>query len=178
MILIIQNYPNKSFDNFQKILKIVQDMQVPYKVISKVNKLFSIKNVPSCIILTGSCNRADNPSKTALSVATITKYPYIPKLCICFAMEVFCVMMGAKLLYHDEKVKGNIQLSNKVVFANHKGYIKSNDPVIKPYVKDVYKGMAYTLEFSNLSTVCVQYHPESKKSTSYIIKDFIIKYTT
>lgn len=93
-------------------------------------------------------------------------------------MEVFCVMMGAKLLYHDEKVKGNIQLSNKVVFANHKGYIKSNDPVIKPYVKDVYKGMAYTLEFSNLSTVCVQYHPESKKSTSYIIKDFIIKYTT
>jgi anthranilate/para-aminobenzoate synthase component II len=188
MILIINNYPHKSYKNFEKLIKIIESTKNKFTIISTLNQLNNFEEIPKNIIFTGSSYRATDSKRSFLTIVATLKFINVPKMYICFSMEVLCMYLGAQIHFLDNKITGQVTilpstsniLNNKenVVCVFHKGYIEKTDKAITKYITSVHNNMVYSLEVPMLNAIGFQFHPEGSISTQYIFDNFFQKQKT
>ena len=197
MIIIIDN--TKNLDQAKmtpKIIKVLDDLQVIYKVISKKNELLDIihKNIhingfilsggPLC--LTKGCHY-DDISKNILAMHM---FPDIPVLGICFGFQVMCDLYGGKVSRLDVENKGyyslrmcpnnNISLLdnlpiNATFYFSHYDYIEQGPPEFELFT-DIGNDRILGFESQDKKRFGFQFHPEGSKDGIQIITNFIKMY--
>lgn len=189
MIIVVNNYRDASATNLRRILDLLEDAGIPYTVVRTPDEIRALAGQRVIGVILSGGNTDPNAAEPVRRTALISlMFQRVPKLYICFAMEVICSIFGSPIRRLEHRESGYVDpglidndhwlfRGGKVgqkFRVNHSGYILESDMgnSFRPLALDT-RGIVYACDNDRFKMYCVQFHPEADESTSYVIDNFL-----
>lgn len=190
MIVLISNYTDTR-PNLVRLVDYLGKRQQKFVLVRTPDELLQLnRSHVTGFILSGSNTTAQhykNHAIVRLNVMVHMMFPNKPKLCICFAHQLFASFMGGTLKEMPSRVSGahEIQVNNRHslfrglpsnlrVWMLHRTCVASLPSMIKVIGENregLCKIQAYHCKMYNVFGV--QFHPEARDDTQVILDNFL-----
>lgn len=187
MIIVVNNNVKKLGKNTKLIIKLLQELNIKFKVVSHDDNIIDKSNIKG-IILSGSSLNLTEPIKYQLisnNIVVMLKCKKIPILGICFGFQIMCMSYGGKIK-HMNHFKHGIENTNIV----HKSKLFKGLPekfevcsfhgdkiTCVPSAFDILctadDKTIHGIQNTKLKRYGLQFHPERNEHTKIIIKNFL-----
>ena len=190
MFVVVNNYRDGSAVNLRRIQRVLEANGQPYTTVRTPEECRALvgQRVIGVILSGGNTDpaAAEPAHRTALISIMFLR---VPKLYICFAMEVVLANFGAPIRRMDHRESGLVDPGlfdgvdhwlfrggkpGQRFRVNHSGYIHESEmgPSFRPLALDT-RGIVYACDSERYRMYCVQFHPEAEEDTTYVLRNFI-----